>query len=205
MLAGSRTRVDLYLPSGAVLLALVFESPGGAPRGSLRVFAASGETFAVLRKCISEPVVPGSEVDAAFERRLQDVVAESSTVEVGQLARTPRVSAVVAACQLVEARLPASVTLNDLSRHSGVAERTLEYGFKQVYDTTPLAFIRSQRLTRTRTELLRGVTFGSICVIARACGFMHMGQYSRDYRRLFGETPSMTRARGQSARTGAPA
>ena len=108
-----------------------------------------------------------------------------------------RVSAVVSACRLVDKRFPAPVTLTELSRHCGVAQRTLEYGFRQVYDTTPLAFIRSQRLTRNRMALLGARASTSISDTARACGFTHMGQYCKDYRRLFGETPSMTLARGR--------
>ena len=117
-----------------------------------------------------------------------------------------RVSAVVSACRLVDKRFPAPVTLTELSRHCGVAQRTLEYAFRHVYDTTPLAFIRSQRLTRNRMALLSARASTSISDTARACGFTHMGQYCKDYRRLFGETPSTTLARRQFllARTGPP-
>ena len=108
-----------------------------------------------------------------------------------------RVSAVVSACRVVDTRFPAPVSLTEMSQHSGVAERTLEYGFRQVYDTTPLAFIRSQRLSRNRLALLAAGGNTSIRDAAQACGFTHMGQYCKDYRRLFGETPSMTLARGR--------
>ena len=40
--------------------------------------------------------------------------------------------------------------------------------------------------------LLRAKAYTPINEIASAFGFKHMGQYSRDYRRWFGETPSMT-------------
>jgi len=110
----------------------------------------------------------------------------------------PRVSAVFSACRFVEECFPAPLSLADLSRYCGVAERTLEYGFKHVYGTTPLAFIRSQRLTRSRLALLNPKRPASISQTARAFGFTHMGQYCRDYRRLFGETPSMTLARRHS-------
>lgn len=109
-----------------------------------------------------------------------------------------RVFAVVSACRLVDKRFPAPVTLTELSRHCGVGQRTLEYAFRHVYDTTPLAFFRSQRLTRNRMALLSARAGTSISDTARACGFTHMGQYCKDYRRLFGETPSTTLARGQS-------
>ena len=103
-----------------------------------------------------------------------------------------RVSAVMSACRLIEREFPAALTLNELSRSSGVGERTLEYGFREVYGTTPLNFVRSLRLTRSRMALLRAKSYTPINEIASAFGFKHMGQYSRDYRRWFGETPSMT-------------
>ena len=82
---------------------------------------------------------------------------------------------------------------------SGVSARTLEYGFREVYGTTPLNFVRSLRLTRSRMALLRAKSYTPINEIASAFGFKHMGQYSRDYRRWFGETPSMTLSRTQKS------
>ena len=67
--------------------------------------------------------------------------------------------------------------------------------FREVYGTTPLNFVRSLRLTRSRMALLRARSYTPINEIASAFGFKHMGQYSRDYRRWFGETPSMTMSR----------
>jgi len=76
--------------------------------------------------------------------------------------------------------------------------RTLEYGFKQFYDVTPTAFIKSQRLTRAHRMLRQaGTNLVSISGVARSLGFTHMGQFSRDYRLLFGESPTMTLQRGR--------
>jgi AraC family transcriptional regulator, ethanolamine operon transcriptional activator len=85
--------------------------------------------------------------------------------------------------------------VRELSRRCDVAERTPGYGFREAYSTTPLTFVKTQRLTRSRLALLRAGVRTSIRQIARAHGFTHMGQYSHDYHRLFGETPSMTHAR----------
>ena len=157
--AGARAHVELFVPSGAVLLMLVVESRRSMPR----------QRRAALRRW--QWHAPGSGGIARFRRRF--------------------------ACRLLNKRFPSPVTLTELSRHCGVAQRTLEYAFRQVYDTTPLAFIRSQRLTRNRMALLGARASTSISDTARACGFTHMGQYCKDYRRLFGETPSMTLARGR--------
>ena len=138
------------------------------------------------------------DIDRSLASHLRHAVTTSKSLEIDGIAST-RVSAVVSACRLVENRFPAPITLSDLSRYCGVAERTLEYGFRQVYGTTPLAFIRSQRLTRSRMALLHSRMHASISETARAYGFTHMGQFSQDYRRLFGESPSATLQRAEPA------
>lgn len=157
--AGAGAHIDLFVPSGAMLLTLVVKSRRSMPRSGVLLYEDGNGPLPVLAEL--------------------------------------RVSAVVSACRLVNKRFPSPVTLTELSRHCGVAQRTLEYAFRQVYDTTPLAFIRSQRLTRNRMALFSARASTSISDTARACGFTHMSQYCKDYRRLFGETPSMTLARGR--------
>ena len=195
MLAGAGASLDLFVPSGADVHILVAEAREGISRRALRICEdTAGDEIANLARYIKHPDQHHTGVDARLVNHLRHAVTKSST-PLDRNGNTLRISAVVSACRLIEKRFPEPVTLSDLSRHCGVAERTLEYGFKQVYGTTPLAFVRNQRLTRSRMALLRAKASASISQIARSFGFTHMGQYSSDYRRLFGETPSMTRAR----------
>ena len=203
MLAGPGSRVDLYVPGGAALFIFAFESSDGISHRGLRIYEStdtSAADVAGLVHHIKQAEQHDSGSAEALTKHLRRAITSARVLPHDRAASAPRVSAVVSACRLVEKRFPAPITLNELSRHCGVAQRTLEYGFRQVYGTTPLTFIRSLRLTRSRAALLRAAAYTSISEAARACGFTHMGQYSRDYRRFFGETPSMTRARGQSFR-----
>ena len=93
------------------------------------------------------------------------------------------------ACRYIESKFPAALTLRDLSRRSGRGERTLEYGFREVCDTTPMAFVRSLRLTRSRMALLFKGRYMPINEMARASGFTHTGQFSRDYHRWSAKHP----------------
>ena len=112
--------------------------------------------------------------------------------------RTQRAAAVAGACRFIDSYLGKPIGLAELCAHCGVGVRTLEYGFRQFYDATPIGFIKSQRLTRTRTALARaGAQPTSISATARRLGFTHMGQYAQDYRSLFGESPTMTLRRAQ--------
>jgi AraC-like DNA-binding protein len=85
------------------------------------------------------------------------------------------------------------IHLGDLCRVTGVSERTLEYAFKDILDTTPMAYLIRLRLHRVRQALLtprrRSTT---ISTEALRFGFWHFGEFSRAYRECFGELPSET-------------
>ena len=84
-------------------------------------------------------------------------------------------------------------TIDDLCRVAGTSRRTLEYAFRDYFGTSPKRFTKVLRLNAARNDLLRG-DHGSAQVveIASGWGFTHMGQFSSDYRNMFGEKPSQT-------------
>ena len=204
VLAGAGANMDLFVPSGAGLFVGIAGSQDSLARRELRICDGTSESASALSQFMLRPDEHGGDVRALLTAYFRNAVAASTTLEADRVASTARISAVVSACRLLEKRLPAPISLSDLSRHCGVAERTLEYGFRQMYGTTPLTYVRSQRLARSRIALLHAKRPTSISETARAFGFTHMGQFSRDYRRLFGETPSTTLARGQSERERQP-
>lgn len=84
-------------------------------------------------------------------------------------------------------------TIDDLCRVAGTSRRTLEYAFKDYFGTSPKRFTKVLRLNAARNDLLRGdVSTAKVVEIASGWGFTHMGQFSADYRRMFGEKPSET-------------
>jgi AraC-like DNA-binding protein len=193
ILAGSSARIDLLVPAGAAFSCLVTRFNQRPARRSLWVC----DEDTPLTRYLKRPNSRAGELDSALHDELERASGSGRLLQLERLARTQAVAAVVTACKIVDQRFPVSITLRELAHRCRVSQRTLEYGFRQVYDTTPMRFIRSQRLSRNRAALLRSAARTSIGVTARKFGFTHMGQYSRDYRRLFGETPSLTLARGQ--------
>lgn len=83
--------------------------------------------------------------------------------------------------------------VGDLCCAMGVSERTLEYAFKELLGLTPIAFLVRLRLHRVRRALLTARP-GSTTVSSAALdgGFWHFGEFSRAYRKCFGELPSET-------------
>lgn len=90
-------------------------------------------------------------------------------------------------------RLPSIV---DICTQAETSVRSLEYAFREVMQLTPVAYLRILRLNKVRGELRSAPTTDTtITRIATDWGFVHLGEFARDYRRLFGERPSDTLAR----------
>jgi len=95
------------------------------------------------------------------------------------------------------------VQVGDLCRAAGVSERTLEYAFREILGTTPMAYLVRLRLHRVRRALLaakRGET--TVSAAALDAGFWHFGDFSRAYRECFGELPSETLRRRPESTSG---
>jgi AraC family ethanolamine operon transcriptional activator len=84
-------------------------------------------------------------------------------------------------------------TIHDLCTELHVSERTLRYGFQECFGMAPITYLKIQRLNGARRQL-RVSTAGQITVtdVAIQWGFWHMGQFAKDYKKMFGESPSET-------------
>ena len=91
----------------------------------------------------------------------------------------------------IEANLNKPITVLELAQASGSCVRSLEYVFRDYFDVTPKAYLKSRRLVAIRHELLHSLHSKSLInEIANRWGFWHMSQFSTDYRRFFfGELP----------------
>lgn len=111
----------------------------------------------------------------------------------GTVGRKQRKNAVLLAREYIETHLDRPIGLETLARKTGVSTRTLESAFREVYDTTPLRYIKLRRLHRVRRHLLQiDDRKFTVAEIAKKCGFSHMSYFSRDYKALFAEYPSDT-------------
>lgn len=86
------------------------------------------------------------------------------------------------------------ITVPDLCVATGSSRRALQYAFEDVLHVGPVAYLRMMRLNRVRHDLLADGA-ASVGDIAARWGFWHLSRFAADYRALFGELPSATRAR----------
>ncbi|MGV7229128.1 MAG: helix-turn-helix domain-containing protein [Nitrospirales bacterium] len=84
-------------------------------------------------------------------------------------------------------------TVRELCRVAPVSERTLEYAFLERFGVSPKAYLHTFRLNGVRKALrIADPASESVTAWATRWGFWHMGQFAKDYKRLFAELPSET-------------
>ncbi|MBI2733885.1 MAG: helix-turn-helix domain-containing protein [Aquabacterium sp.] len=113
------------------------------------------------------------------------------------LARSRRV--VQQAREIIEEAHQDRLSVPALCNRLHVSRRTLQYCFERVLGMSPMQYLRLARLNAAQRQMRASMRDGDDRVriqdIAFQCGFWHMGQFSADYKQLFGETPSASLSR----------
>lgn len=100
--------------------------------------------------------------------------------------------------EYIHANLDRKLDTQSLAGLAGVSIRTLQQAFADHFGEGPLMFVRHARLQRIRDELLRADPWETtVTDIAVRWGFTHLSNFSANYKRLFGESPSQTLRRGR--------
>lgn len=88
------------------------------------------------------------------------------------------------------------ISIVDMAEFAGVSSRSLFTGFRRYRNTSPMLYLKEVRLRRVHEELL-GLSTGrdTVTAVAFRWGFSHLGHFTTDYKRRFGESPSETLAR----------
>ena len=109
-----------------------------------------------------------------------------------RLARPVTPRDVKRAIDYIEANLDTAISLPDLVAACGVPGRTLIKHFRDFKGTSPIRYLLNARYQRVREALSRAEPEQSVTEIALKWGFTHMGRFSVEYRKRFGESPSRT-------------
>ncbi|HKY79932.1 MAG TPA: AraC family transcriptional regulator [Sphingobium sp.] len=100
---------------------------------------------------------------------------------------------ILRAVDFIQRNAHESLTIDDIADAAGVRSRSLQEGFRQTYDMTPMEFLREVRLNHVRSALLEADhRRTTVTQIAFDWGFQHLGRFSSQYRHRFGETPLQT-------------
>lgn len=113
--------------------------------------------------------------------------------------RTPPQPPMIADAQkFIRENLEHPIQLSDIAEACGVSARTLQTGFKTHLGLSPMEFVTREKLKLVREKLeAANPVKERVGDIAAKCGFYHASNFSRNYKRLFGESPSETLEREQ--------
>jgi AraC-like DNA-binding protein len=98
-------------------------------------------------------------------------------------------------CDYVQAHLNQPITLSALERVSNMSARNLHYAFLKRYNTTPMRWVRTERLMMANNHLTSAPPGTTVTAIALSCGFTKPAAFAAYYQQHFGELPSTTLAR----------
>jgi AraC family ethanolamine operon transcriptional activator len=217
LLIGRGDTLDLCLPAGASLLSLLVPAQGlralwpglyGKPwsrwlDGQVVVPARPGMAAALAhrhRQALDAMTLPATALSAQAAAGLADAVLLEWLQAIPPTVRADEPAALCAQRRLVEKACTEVLdaadetpSLQEVCRRVGASPRRLQHCFQALLGVSPLHYLRAARLGAVRRELRRAAgSGGTVQEIAHGHGFWHMGAFSAEYKRLFGELPTAT-------------
>jgi AraC-like DNA-binding protein len=92
-----------------------------------------------------------------------------------------------AAAEILKRRLETPPALSALAREVGLSETTLKRGFRQVFDTTPFAYLRARRMEHAHALLAAGEA--TVLEAAAIVGYSNPSNFAAAFRLQFGVNP----------------
>ncbi|NKK97044.1 helix-turn-helix domain-containing protein [Rhizobium leguminosarum bv. viciae] len=137
------------------------------------------------------PLAVSSLCDAAIYLLLETCPNRFSN-ELALPAPAPAPRHVKWAIDFMQEHIGEPISLNDIALAAKVSVRTLQQGFRQFRDTTPMSYLQDLRMAAAHRDLLESDEKQAIADIALRWGFTHLGRFAAEYRKRFGQLPSQT-------------
>ncbi|MGO1552980.1 MAG: helix-turn-helix domain-containing protein [Micrococcaceae bacterium] len=97
---------------------------------------------------------------------------------------------VARAIEYMEANARQPLTVEDIARSVSVSTRSLQLGFRQHRQTTPMTVLRDIRLDAARAEMENAAEGTLVTDVAEAWGFGNRGRFAHLFHQRFGVHPS---------------
>lgn len=170
----------LTLPDAAMRDAPSF----AAAPADVTVIEPFGRLLRLLATPIDAPVLAGPFTRELCYRLLQGPLGDTLR-QVGR--RGSRFAQVRAAADWIRGNADKPLSVTRLAAEVGMSPTSLHRHFKAVTGYSPLAYQRYLRLLEARQLLLSGAV--PVTTTAFTVGYASASQFSREYRRMFGDSP----------------
>jgi AraC family ethanolamine operon transcriptional activator len=121
---------------------------------------------------------------------VDQALATATPERIGSRSSSRQFSIVQKIEDIVRADIAAPIYSEELARQLGVSVSAMDSAVLQFRGMSLHRYLRSKRLWLVRKQLLAGEVSVKACALAH--GFWHLGDFSKSYRLVFGETPSQT-------------
>jgi len=96
------------------------------------------------------------------------------------------------AVEFLEVNCQDNPSIPDICAATGLSWRSLDRAFQECFGVGPKRYLLNLNLTQVRRRLKSAPRGTNVVDIANDWGFWHMGDFAREYRRMFCELPSET-------------
>ena len=135
--------------------------------------------------------------DQEFQMELTDLATtliSSTSLNEPYTSGSSRTRIVARATEAIRHADPRSLNPGAVAELAFTSIRTLEYAFREVLAMTPKQYIDYYRINLLRERLIATPQI-PIMQLGDEVGLPHLGNLSRNYKQLYGETPSATKKR----------
>ncbi len=196
---GRMQSFTLFLPEEDFLAAVRSVAPGVhlfTPRSATVLRGNPGQVTALQRQMDSLFESGGQDAEIASNMLASTILWLVDTVPHGgdgRIDRERELNIARRARDYIDENFRETIRLQELCACTGIGLRTLQRCFAQHYQISPTEYIKVRRLNAVRRELL---SFNPqqcrVTDIAIRNGLPHLGRFSAEYQRFFGELPSQT-------------
>ena len=151
--------------------------------------------FSVFRKLRQSPLKLEEWEEELIEKQIIEIILLGIDSHGEELKMTERLNAAKRAELYIRKNLKNTPAIPELCHTIGASERTLYLGFKERFGVSPKTFIKTVQLNGAHLDLLNNHSGKSISEIATKWEFFHLGRFSQQYHKLFGNLPSETQCR----------
>jgi AraC-like DNA-binding protein len=99
--------------------------------------------------------------------------------------------------EYMEANAHRAITVAEVARATGVTIRALHAAFRAHGGGSPSSFLRERRFELARARLLTA-SAATVTDVALASGLEHLGRFSVEYKKRYGESPAQTLRRARA-------
>ena len=200
-LLGVSVKFDPALLSEMVTAMGDIHQPQTAPMPMASVAMNDGMQAAVLR--LARTLHDDVECSTMGDARIRDVVFEALKGEQGPAMRAlvkghGSYSRIVQVLSQLHTHFAEDFSVEQLAQQANMSVSTFHQHFKQITRASPAQYLKRLRLIKAQQLLLQDSH--NVNQAALAVGYRSVPQFSRDYKRYFGESPLQHRRQEQALR-----